>query len=107
MLVQARQSGGEFGCVPQVDTHNLVPLLLSHGRERLVPEDARVGDEDVGPVAFLVDDAGEGAAVVVPGCGGLAGEALDTAEGCVLCGDPSQLRDAGMRYGSDVLEWSL
>ena len=40
--------------------------------------------EDVGPVTFLVHDAGEDAVVTVPGGGGWAREAVDTAKGGVL-----------------------
>lgn len=51
---------------------------------RVRNEMARALDEDVGPVALLVHDAADVAIVVNPGSRGLPGEALDTAEGCIL-----------------------
>lgn len=48
-------------------------------------EVSRVFKEQVGPVALLVYDAGEASVVRVPGRGGWLGEALDAAEGRVLC----------------------
>ena len=45
---------------------------------------ARVEEKDVGPAAFLVDNASEFGRVVVPRCGGLACEALDAAKGGIL-----------------------
>jgi hypothetical protein len=58
--------------IPEMNGNNSVPLLLGHSRERLVPQDASVSDQDVDTTEGIQRCLDEGVTILsraYRGCG--------------------------------------